>query len=69
MLYNYGHDLDPQAPIRMEAFMPPILGTKQMGNFVVSSWPAAGTWLMTIFAAIVMGLAIWHAVQPRRASR
>jgi hypothetical protein len=49
MLYNYGHDLDPRAPIRMEAFMPPIIGTKQMGNFVVSSWPAAGTWLMTGF--------------------
>jgi hypothetical protein len=68
MLYNYGHNLDPRAPIRMEAFMPPVLGTKQMGNFVVSSWPAAGTWLMTLFAAIVMGLAIWHTVRPRHRS-
>jgi len=69
MLYNYGHSLDPRAPIRMEAFMPPILGTKQMGNFVVSSWPAAGTWLMTVFAAIVMGFAIWHTLRPRRPDR
>ena len=66
MLYNYGHNLDPRAPIHMDAFMPPIIGTKQMGNFVVSSWPAAGTWLMTGFAAIVMGLAIWHTLRPRR---
>jgi hypothetical protein len=28
MLYTYGHDLDPRAPIRMEAFMPPILGRR-----------------------------------------
>jgi len=69
MLYNYGHNLDPRAPIRMDAFMPPILGTKQMGNFVVSSWPAAGTWLMTAFAAVVMGFAIWHTLRPRRPDR
>jgi copper chaperone NosL len=69
MLYNYGHSLDPHAPIRMQAFMPPILGTKQMGNFVVSSWPATGTWLMTGFAAIVMGFAVWHTLRPRRPDR
>jgi hypothetical protein len=27
MLYNYGHNLDPRAPITMDAFMPPIVGT------------------------------------------
>ena len=66
MLYNYGHNLDPRAPITMKAFMPPILGTKQMGNFTVSSWPAEGTLLMTLFAAIVMGVATWHVLRPRR---
>ena len=69
MLYNYGHNLDPRAAIRMDAFMPPILGTKQMGNFVVSSWPAAGTWLMTVFAAIVMAFAFWHTLRPRYRAR
>ena len=69
MLYSYGHDLDPRAPIKMDAFMPPVIGTKQMGNFVVSSWPAAGTWLMTGFAAVVMALAIWHVIEPRRPER
>jgi hypothetical protein len=64
MLYNYGHNLDPRAPIKMDAFMPPVIGTQEMGNFVVSSWPAAGTWLMTLFAAIVMGLAVWHTLRP-----
>jgi copper chaperone NosL len=68
MLYRYGHDLDPKAPIRMEAFMPPILGTQEMGNFTVSSFPDAGTWLIGAFAAIVMGLALWHLVQGMRAA-
>jgi uncharacterized membrane protein len=65
MLYNYGHNLDPQAPIKMQTFMPPIIGTKAMGNFTVSSWPAAGTWLMTAFGAIVIGFALWHTLKPR----
>jgi hypothetical protein len=65
MLYTYGHNLDPRAAIRMDAFMPPIIGTKVMGNFTVSSWPQAGTWLMTLFAMIVMGFAVWHTIRPR----
>jgi hypothetical protein len=66
MLYNYGHSLDPRAPIRMDAFMPPVIGSKQMGNFVVSSWPGPGTFLMLVFATIVMGFALWHTLRPRR---
>jgi hypothetical protein len=65
MLWNYGHDLDPRAPIKMDAFMPPIVGTKSMGNFTVSSWPGAGTWLLTAFGLIVVGFAIWHTLAPR----
>jgi len=66
MLYNYGHSLDPRAPIQMAAFMPPVIGSKQMGNFVVSSWPGPGTFLMLVFATIVMGFALWHTLRPRR---
>lgn len=66
MLYRYGHDLDPKAAITMEAFMPPILGTREMGNFTVSSFPALGTFLIGAFATIVMLLALWHVVQGSR---
>jgi hypothetical protein len=67
-LYNYGHQLDPHAPIRIPGFMPPILGTKQIGNFTVTSMPATGTWLIVIFSVIVLGLASWHVlrVTPER---
>ncbi|MEB2346962.1 MAG: hypothetical protein OZ948_19795 [Deltaproteobacteria bacterium] len=66
MLYRYGHDLDPKAAITMEAFMPPILGTAEMGNFTVSSFPALGTYLIGAFATSVMLLALWHMVQGLR---
>ena len=65
MLYSYGHDLDPRAPIAMAAFMPPIIGSKTMGNFTVTSWPAAGTWLMAGFGATVLAFAVWHTLRPR----
>lgn len=60
MLYTYGHHLDPKAPIRMEGFMPPLLGQRQIANFTVSSWPSAGTLLISVFGATVTLLALWH---------
>ena len=69
MLYTYGHDLDPRAPITLPSFMPPILGTQQMGNFTVSSYPAEGTWLLSVFAIVVTALAIWHVIRSRDAEQ
>jgi hypothetical protein len=60
MLYTYGHNLDPRAPIRMEGFMPPLLGRAEIANFTVGSWPSLGTGLIAIFGAAVMLLALWH---------
>jgi hypothetical protein len=57
-LWVYGHDLDPRAPIRMEGFMPPLLGTREIANFVVSSFPGPGTWAIAAFGALVMLLAL-----------
>jgi copper chaperone NosL len=47
-LYRYGHDLDPRAAIRLEAFMPPVIGYQRMANFHVWSYPGIGTWLLGI---------------------
>ena len=60
MLYTYGHDLDPKAPIRMEGFMPPLLGREQIANFTVGSWPSLGTALISVFGVAVVLLALWH---------
>ncbi len=47
-LYQYGHDLDPRAAIKLPAFTPPIIGYKQMANFKVLSLPGPGTVLLGI---------------------
>ncbi|HET7225111.1 MAG TPA: hypothetical protein VFK69_05285 [Candidatus Eisenbacteria bacterium] len=47
-LYHYGHDLDPQAPISLPAFSPPLIGMKHMANFHVLSMPGPGTLLLGI---------------------
>jgi copper chaperone NosL len=44
--YNYGHNLDPTAPIQVPgmAYQPPFIGYKQMLNFVAFSIPHIGGW-------------------------
>lgn len=61
-LYRYGHDLDPEAPFTVEPFTPVIIGTKQVANFTTHSWPQVGTLFITIFAAGVSILALYHLV-------
>lgn len=67
MLYTYGHHLDPKAPIHMDGFMPPVWGTREIANFTVTSFPSAGTFLISAFGALVTLLALWHVVQATRA--
>ena len=45
-LYHYGHDLDPRAALKLEAFTPPLIGFKKMANFKVWSLPGPGTLLL-----------------------
>ena len=60
MLYTYGHNLSPEAPIHMDGFTPPLWGTHTIANFTVSSHPSVGTILISIFGVTVMLLALWH---------
>ncbi|HEU4607821.1 MAG TPA: nitrous oxide reductase accessory protein NosL [Chitinophagaceae bacterium] len=45
--YNYGHNLDPTAPIQVPGmtYQPPLIGYKQLLNFGAFSIPDAGGWL------------------------
>jgi copper chaperone NosL len=56
--YDYGHDLDPTAAIKVPglSYQPPIIGSKQLLNFTAHSWPAAGGWVLV--AAFAVGLAL-----------
>ncbi len=57
-LWTYGHQLDPHAPMRIEPFMPVVVGTQQIANFVQTSLPLAGTYFMAVFMIAIMA-AIW----------
>lgn len=54
--YNYGHDLDPTAPIQVPgmSYTPPLIGYKQLLNFEVYSIPHIGGSLF--FAAGILFL-------------
>ncbi len=45
--YEYGHNLDPNAPIKVPgmAYQPPLIGSKQLLNFTAYSYPDAGGWI------------------------
>ncbi len=51
-LFAYGHNLAPNAPIKVAPFTPKFIGTTQVGNFSVSSEPAAGAILMALAGLI-----------------
>ena len=64
-LYAYGHHLDPRAPMTIEPFMPVLIGSQQIANFVQTSVPLAGTFCMTLYLVLVLA-ALWSSVRVAR---
>lgn len=58
-LYQYGHNLDPTAAIKVEPFTPPLFGTQEVGNFTVYSYPEAGSYLMVAFGVFIAAAIFW----------
>jgi copper chaperone NosL len=67
--YDYGHDLDPTAAIKIPgmAFQPPLLGGKQLLNFHASSWPDIGG-VVAIISLTVVALVVLYEIRRRRRS-
>ena len=64
-LYSYGHHLDPRAPMTIEPFMPVVVGSQQIANFVQTSLPLAGTACMALFFVLLLA-ALWTSVRQAR---
>lgn len=46
-LYLFGHDLDPNAPLKyIEPFTPPVIGIKKIGRMVTYHLPHVGSFLL-----------------------
>ncbi len=60
--YDYGHNLNPDAPIRIPgmSYQPPLIGTKVLLNFTAFSGPDIGGWIFIAIGTIVLGLIIYE---------
>jgi hypothetical protein len=63
--YDYGHDLDPRAIIKIEgmSYQPPLIGSEQLLNFTAHSYPAIGFGFI-ILAAVLAVTAWWLSRTP-----
>ena len=59
-LYDYGHALNPHAPMTIKPFTPILIGRQQIANFVQTSLPQAGALLLVLFLFLVL-VAIWFS--------
>lgn len=69
--YRYGHDLDPKAPIKLDgaSFQPPLIGYKQIANFLAGSFPAVGGVFFIVSVTLAaLAMAIQLNIFKRRKS-
>jgi len=68
--YDYGHNLDPTAAIRIPgaSYQPPLIGTRKILNFTASSWPDVGGIAAFVSLALVL-LAVAFELRRRAARR
>lgn len=65
-LYRYGHQLDPNAPLRIPPFTPPLFGVGTVGQFKTIAQLQPGFWL-ALGASLVVGVALHYRRVIRQA--
>lgn len=68
--YDYGHNLDPKAPIQVPgmAYQPPLLGYKKMLNFEALSQPDLGGWFYMAAGVILVVVCVLE-IKKSKATR
>ncbi len=71
-LHDYGHNLDPNAPIIVPgmAYQPPLIGYKQLLNFLAFSIPDTGGWIF-ISCGVLLAYCVvmeWRIAKKLKAS-
>lgn len=72
--YDYGHNLDPTAAIKVPgmSYQPPLIGSKELLNFLAYSAPDIGAWLAVaagVLAIAAAAIEIRNRILKKRASR
>lgn len=60
-MYSYGHQLSPDAPIKVAAFTPPVFGHQRIANFDVYSYPGFGSVFLAAFALTLIAVLVLEA--------
>ena len=60
--YDYGHNLSPDAPIKIEgmSYQPPLIGTKVLLNFTAFSGPDVGGWIFISVGILVFSILLYE---------
>lgn len=66
--YDYGHNLDPTAPIVVPgmSYQPPLIGTKQLLNFTAFSGPDIGGWIFLGAGILAVGTLVYELYASRK---
>lgn len=67
-LYEYGHNLDPEAAIKVAPFTPPFFGRVKIANFWIESFPSGGSYVLSVFGVVLVVALIWGLVKARSAA-
>lgn len=70
-LYDYGHNLDPNAAIIVPgmSYQPPLIGYKQLLNFEVWSYPNVGGIMLVLVGVILGAVTIYEYRRKSRTSK
>jgi copper chaperone NosL len=68
-LYQYGHNLEPDAPIKVDPFTPPFLGRVRIANFHVESYPGGASIAVGLVGACLAAAWVLGALYARRRLR
>jgi len=61
-MYTFGHQLSPEAPVKVAPFTPPVFGHQHIANFDVYSYPGPATYLL---GGYVLALAVTLVLAAR----
>jgi copper chaperone NosL len=66
--YKYGHNLDPHAAIKIEgeSYQPPLIGYKQLLNFLAFSFPDNGGIALFASGLIALFATVYHWLKNRK---
>lgn len=66
-MWVYGHTLAPTAAVKVDPFMPPMFGYKQLANFEVYAYPQLASYAMALSTLLLVAALVFAWQADRRA--